>query len=288
MDCTDIKVILSGLVDDEIDRGTRHDSERHLATCRECRALVNEAESLNAMIATEASALAGAGARALPAGFEAAVLGRTVYADGLAFNGRRWTTWLGWMAAAAVLGVSSVIAIINRDGSTDQVASSPFNSPVLPVAAYRTGSTMRSQVFDGDLTTTLASHVSSPIVSAVHAPADAGRPSLSADEVDHVLSQASDLMGLLQNADSTSFTDIEFIRRISASDNVLRQLPQVRQRLSDEDHEPVLAAEFILMRIDRGGLDMSDVQQMQDIVSKMDLTRRIRELTSRAAGQFSA
>ena len=285
MDCTDIKVILSGLVDDEIDPETRHDAERHLATCRDCRALVNEAESLNAMIAVESASMASSSA--LPEGFEAAVLGRTVYADGLKFNGRRWTTWLGWMAAAAVLGVSTIIAIVDRRNPLNSVSNN-ITTAGLPVAAYRTGSTMRSQVFDGGLTATLALHVSSPIVPAVHIPSAPMRGGLSADEVDHVLSQTSDLMGMLQSADSASFADIEFMRRIIASDNLMRQLPDVHQGLSDDDREPVLAAEFILMRIDRGGLDLNDVRQMQDIAAKMDLTRRIREMTSRAASQFSA
>ena len=44
MDCTDIKAMLSGLVDDELDAPTRHQAERHLANCKACRSLVSEAE----------------------------------------------------------------------------------------------------------------------------------------------------------------------------------------------------------------------------------------------------
>ena len=40
MQCPDIKALLSGLVDDEIDGETRHLAERHIATCRPCRALL--------------------------------------------------------------------------------------------------------------------------------------------------------------------------------------------------------------------------------------------------------
>ena len=54
IDCTDIKVLLSGLVDDEVDEPTRYRAERHLADCADCRRILDEMESLNHLIALEA------------------------------------------------------------------------------------------------------------------------------------------------------------------------------------------------------------------------------------------
>jgi hypothetical protein len=289
MDCTDIKVILSGLVDDELDRDTRHVAERHLADCAACRELVSETERLNGMLIADARSLAPGG---LPRDFEAAVLSRTVYAEGFKFGNRRWTTWLGWMAAAAVLAVSTVLTVVDRDRTIVQ----PGTGEVLVAgfSPYRTGTQMRSQVYDGDMTAMLASHVRSSEattsrdqLSGVGAGAGPGAP-MAMDDVDHVLTQASDLMQRLQTADASSYGEIEFIRRASASDELLRSLPGIRARLDERDRVPVLAAEFILMRIERGPLDHDDVRQMRDIVLKMELPRQLRAITDRATAAFSA
>ncbi|MCA9295006.1 MAG: zf-HC2 domain-containing protein, partial [Phycisphaerales bacterium] len=73
LDCADIRAMLSGLVDDELDTETRHFAERHLGQCRPCRRLLDEAEQLDAMMAEDFEAVAAA---PLPADFEAAVLSR--------------------------------------------------------------------------------------------------------------------------------------------------------------------------------------------------------------------
>ena len=84
MDCTDIKVLLSGLIDDELDAQTRHLAERHLAECTDCRNIMNEAEALTGFIALEAEE---GGAGALPEGFAGAVLSRTAYAHEVRSSG---------------------------------------------------------------------------------------------------------------------------------------------------------------------------------------------------------
>ena len=57
MDCTDVKALLSGLVDDEVDGDVRHAAERHIAGCAGCRTLLDEAEALDALIRAETESL---------------------------------------------------------------------------------------------------------------------------------------------------------------------------------------------------------------------------------------
>ena len=82
LDCTDIKALLSGLIDDRVDPATRHRAERHMAECKTCRTLLDEAEAAEAMVVASVSALGEGGT--LPEEFEANVLARTVYAERLA------------------------------------------------------------------------------------------------------------------------------------------------------------------------------------------------------------
>src|SRR5687767_3970761 len=111
-DCQDIKALLSGLVDGELDQEKRHHAERHLAECKPCRNLVDETERLNEMVALDAQRLLWP--IGLPAEFEDRVLRRTLYADAYQFAGRRWTSWLGWVAAAAALLLAASIWLIDR------------------------------------------------------------------------------------------------------------------------------------------------------------------------------
>ena len=91
LDCTDIKAMLSALIDDEADDADRYRAERHLAGCRECRELVSEAERNDALVATAVAGddLPGG----IPAGFEAAVLTRATSVDRIG-AARRWSVWL--------------------------------------------------------------------------------------------------------------------------------------------------------------------------------------------------
>lgn len=112
MDCADIKALLSGLIDDELDQETRHLAERHLGGCKNCRTLIDEAESLDKMICLDAE-MDSQGA-SLPAGFEEAVL-REIAAP--VFNVpylHRWSTWVGWAAAAASLALALTIWVTDR------------------------------------------------------------------------------------------------------------------------------------------------------------------------------
>jgi hypothetical protein len=112
MDCTDIKVLLSGLVDDQLDAETRYAAERHLADCRACRALVDDAEATSRLLASEAEM--SASDDELPRGFEGAVLSRTVYENDGHGRGGPWINWLGWIAAAAALLLAVTIWVMDQ------------------------------------------------------------------------------------------------------------------------------------------------------------------------------
>ncbi|MEE8507779.1 MAG: zf-HC2 domain-containing protein, partial [Myxococcota bacterium] len=141
MDCTDIKALISGLLDGELGESTRHLAERHLAECKSCRARLDEVERLDRRVAAEAEGHVEA--RGLPATFEGEVLSQTVYAEGPRRG--RWTNWLGWLAAAASLGLAITIGMLNgRDAGE---AAGPEKA-----LAYLTGGELKSSVFDGDLT----------------------------------------------------------------------------------------------------------------------------------------
>lgn len=130
MDCTDIKALLSALLDDHLDAPTLHRAERHLAECCSCRNFVDEAERNERLIAEEvASTFGGDG---LPEGFEQAVLGRTIHAPPLRpLLG--WTAWLGWVAAAAALVLLVTTSQLDRNAAVTSTATGLASSISLSV-----------------------------------------------------------------------------------------------------------------------------------------------------------
>jgi hypothetical protein len=155
MDCTDIRALLSGLIDGEIDEATRHAAERHLADCSACRALVSETESLDALLAAEGAALAATGT--LPEGFQGAVLARTVYAQARRSR-RQWTSWTGWFAAAATLALAVTLWVMDQQRAVREVALQGAGQPeaaVVRVAnAYPRSSVVRSWTYEGPIAAT--------------------------------------------------------------------------------------------------------------------------------------
>ena len=131
-DCTDIKALLSALVDDELTAEKRHHAERHLTECDDCRALLTEAERCDGLLA----AAVADGPAVLSEGFEEVVLRRTVHA-GRAHGGFR--SWLGWFAAAATF-VGAVTMWIIDGGSR---APAELSGEVVH-AVYPTGGEIRS------------------------------------------------------------------------------------------------------------------------------------------------
>lgn len=272
MDCTDIKAILSGLVDDEVDHDTRHDAERHLVTCQPCRSLVNEAEGLNALIALDSTSMIPS---SLPEGFEAAVLARTVYPQTYKFRERRrlWTNTVGWLAAAACLTLASMIWYQRPNQPSEQTASNQLpprdSDSKTGTGIYLTGSTLQNRTFDGDL----------PIVKVA---LNAGNP----DDAD-TLYAAAMVLDMLNDADGSTFADVERVRRIAEYDNLLDRLAATRQRLPEKDRAVVLAAEGILTRAVMGPMSQDDLLQMRDAVARLDLAREMNQMSRRQEGASS-
>jgi len=166
MDCTDIKVLLSGLVDDELDAETRHAAERHLAECEHCRALVDEAETLNQLVVAEAEW--SAPSENLPENFVGGVLNRTSWAGRLRHvGGAGWINWLGWLAAAACLVLAVTIWALDHrwlplpaDRGDHPVAQRPASTPHhLRSVSHPYQARGRSWVFEGEVSdAALAAH----------------------------------------------------------------------------------------------------------------------------------
>lgn len=270
MDCTDIKAILSGLVDDEVDRDARHDAERHLATCQPCRNLVNEAEGLNALIALDGRSMI---ASSLPEGFEAAVLSRTVYPQTYKFRERRrqWTNTVGWLAAAACLTLASLIWYQRpvRDAGLVMGDSPTPEGKARVVNTYNTGANLMNRTFDGDL----------PIAQVA---LDAG----NSDDADTLYATAM-VLEMLNGSDTSTFADVERVRRIAEYDDLLDRLATTRQRLPERDRAVVLAAEGILTRAVLGPLSQDDLRQMHDTVARLDLPGEMNQMSRRQEGASS-
>jgi hypothetical protein len=276
MDCTDIKAILSGRVDDELDAASRHQAERHLANCQTCRSVVNEAEGLNALIAAHAQTLTPLAS--LPEGFEAAVFSRTVYPQALKFHSRRWTNWTGWLAAAAVLGLSAMIFLMEQRGDNPIIESASRGMMNTGLSPYITGAQHRSKTFDGDVTASLASHIRSASGTSTVLRDAMTRPTINRDDAETIFA-TSQLMDMLEQADLGTFADVDRIRRVAEYDNILPRLAEARSNVPESDRPALLAAESLLLRIVRGPVDMDDLSMMRDTVARLDLSRQLGALS---------
>jgi hypothetical protein len=320
MDCTDIKALLSAIVDDELDREHRHTAERHLAECAGCRALVNEAEGLNDLILIDARARAADGG--LPVGFEDRVLAQTIHIGPLRTR-FGWGAWSGWIAAAASLTFAVIVwtnnhSSVNTPGeqiatltgptSTGEVSTMPAPSPsVARPASYTTGTDLRSQTFDGDLPAEMfhlrraswqdqtlpfepvglfgqladaESTGASPAFATSAARAISNIQPITREDADTLYSAAVQIERFA-DADLQSFAQIESIRRAIEADDLLSKLTEARSRLSDADRLAVFGAESILLRVAFGPLDRNDALEIQNAVRAMDLAEAIESLSKR-------
>lgn len=283
MDCTDIKVLISGLLDGELGASTRHLAERHLAECQACRALLDEAERIDRRVAAAADAHLEPGG--LPPTFEGTVLSRTVYADGPRRGGmQRLTNWLGWLAAAASMGLAITIWMLDGRAAPEAVGPQP-------VVAYLTGSELKSSVFDGDLTEEIYRTADpGPPVPVPPAPDDGDDPALvlfdrpvapiRPDDAD-TLYAASLVLAMLAEADQETFRDIEHIRQITEYDDLLAGLSRARDHLGAEDRPALLAAESILLRLVRGPLSLDDLKGMRQTVATLGLSTQLDAMSDR-------
>ena len=304
LDCTDIKAMLSGLVDGELDTAAQHQAERHLSGCAPCRSLVSQTERLSEMISMDAQMIAGPSD--LPAGFEEAVLSHTVYAAAYHHAGHRWTSWLGWVAAAACLALASAIWFLDqkRPDFIAQGGVSPEIEPALPTVERSTYAVKdgRSWLYEGGLpaqTVSLRTVEDTPsyssldenTLSAIDSNLDGVRPSLLldgggelhvrpalSDDDSQTLAAARTLIDMLTVADVKSFADVDRVRQIAMYDDLLPRLQDSRTRLSAADRPVVLAAEGILLRVVEGPLSIDDLSLMRETLTSMDLSGQLGQI----------
>ena len=311
LDCTDIKALLSGLIDDRVDPASRHHAERHLADCKSCRKLLDQAEAAEAMVAASIAALGDA--EPLPDQFESTVLARTIYADRHGARGRL-VNWFGWLAAAAALAFAVSIWV------TDPRTIFRGPAPEFALAdAYKVGPELKSYTREGigspaerspDSVAALGRETTRVQPASYHRPdpssfielnrlsmmparsgpsaqrtearaADLSRaPALSRDDSE-TLDDVSRLMMMLAQSPDQSFAEVERIRRIAEYDRLLPRLARLRANLAPLDRIAVSAAESVLYRVVRGPLSMEDVQIMRDDVNRLELPSHLEAIGNR-------
>ncbi len=265
-DCTDIKALLSALIDDRLDAAARHGAERHLAGCPACRDLLDQAERNEALIA------AGVGAGApLPEGFEAAVLARTARAA----RGRPGSvsTWFGWVAMAASVFLVLWMWVSDRQSAP---RPAPEGTRSTQMVHYTTGPQLRSWTLEGDLPVDALIHLESAPDAAL---ADA-RGGLSRTDAE-TLESASLMLALLEGADVRSFDDLEEVRRATEYDELLPRMALARRSLAARDQPLMLAAESILYRVLSGPVSLEDARELRETVTRLDMARRLNDLAAR-------
>ncbi len=292
MDCTDIKAMLSGLIDDQVNAQVRHRAERHLAQCKDCRELLSEAERIEALVAAKAGG--GDTGGQPPTGFEAAVLSRTVHVQRRWSAANRWTSWVGWIAAAASLLLAISVWMLDHQAvHKTSEHQSVGSTPGVITASYVAGPEMKSWTLEDAVPSETLHAASAASGSVTHDPeitqrAVAQEPvqvktdaaALLRNDAE-TLDGASVLLAMLVNADDRSFANIEHVRRITEYDQLLSRLAEARRNLPAEDRPVVLAAESVLYRVVRGPLDLQEVRELRDTVVRLDLSRRIDTISSR-------
>ena len=297
LDCTDIKALLSAIVDDQLDGETRHDVERHFSGCEGCRALISRAESLDSLIAAEANtALSGS---MITPEFEGAVLAQTVYAKPIGRVGNRAITFGGWFAAAASIALASAIWFFDQPGPVEshesqliaiKPAASNRNVPAGLRRSFVTTDPQPREMFRRPAARATTVSLSTP-TGADHSNGRAiQRPEpatmLAASDRD-TLANAALVLEMLKDADTSSFADVEQVRRIVVYDDLLPRLERTRSRLSDEEKFTLSVATRLISRAVNGPVSIDDVKAMRDDISDLKLTQQIEDIGSRASHSFS-
>ncbi|MGI9012712.1 MAG: anti-sigma factor family protein [Phycisphaerales bacterium] len=143
LDCTDISVLMSGLLDDQLDADVRHLAERHLASCPACRKSLDQAEMFEADLAAALREV-----DEIPDGFEAAVLSSTTRSGPMHITARsRWFNTTGWLAAAAAITIAAVGWMNPFNSSNDAQPGLAGGKGVVELAG--TNDAMRSRSGNG-------------------------------------------------------------------------------------------------------------------------------------------
>ena len=292
MDCTDVKALLSAIIDGGLPAHDGHRAERHLAECAACRTFVSEAEHADALVA--ATVRLDGPADRLPDGFEGAVLARTVYADDRRGAADRWRSWLGWLAAAAVIVLSVVMSPLGRPAESghnagSQVVASMYppgpeiGSWTLQEAPAATTAVVRLVVneiarYPGDSETgtwEVPAVAPGPAASTLAQGPSKGLSRIDAETIESV----SLVLSILENADDRSFADIEQARRITEYEQLLPRLAATRSGLPTAARPLLLAAESMLYRVVRGPMNLDDVRELRNTIARLDLSDQIAAIT---------
>ncbi len=298
MDCTDIKALLSAIIDGELALDQRHRAERHLAECADCRTVVSDAEHADAMVAIAVEPGLGR-TDGLPEGFEAAVLARTVFADRAGSAAHPLRSWLGWLAAAASIVMAVVLWRVDRSpGPDDRInartvaASYPPGPEIgswtieeLPAGSRSTTRLVVNEVARYPTDADAGSSWEPPANTS--GAFDTGADRLSRDGAETIES-LSLVLAILQNADDESFVDVEHARRFTEYEQLLPRLAATRRQLSPSQRPVIFAAESVLYRIVRGPLSLDDVRELRQTIARLDLPGRINAITGGRAPSSSS
>lgn len=241
-DCTDLAVMLSGYLDDELPPGARLAADRHLVGCAACRERVDEAERLDRLVRAEATeaadrrevdaahaaiAIAPADPGELPAGFAERVLAATGAEPAPRHGRHAFVAWSGWLAAAAAIAFAVTTSIGGRDdaavgpGNDGRIAAGPDAEAARAwerVQATLTGGTIyRSRLREPEAPATTP-----PQADASGAADDdlAGLQWLDAQ----ALAQAAFVLDSLADGDAA---EIERARRIATFDDLEARLARI-------------------------------------------------------------
>ena len=298
MDCNDIKVLLSGLMDGQLDAAVQHEAERHLADCAGCRALLDRAEQVEFSLSRSMQSHAGDD---LPTGFVEFVLGQTSRSPNL--RAGRWTNYFGWVAAAASLVLAMTIWVMDRRsfirqevvhslGGSESAGGSRSPRNVVSTA-YTPGRELQSFVLDmshadavpqGVVLVDNASmernerahgdHANGAVgaVPAVHA------YSLLTRDDGEMLMTASMLLDHLGRSGEQSFATAERVRQAAEYEQIVAQLRDVRDRVGPSDRASVFAAEAVFRRLAEGPLSMADLAELRRTVAELSLSDAMHDL----------
>jgi len=284
-DCTDIKAMLSAIVDDQLDAERRHGVERHLATCKPCRRVLDEAESVDAILALDVEGAAPSGQ--LPVGFADAVLARTTHAGRIRFRDRSFVTLGGWIASAAAIALAMTIWIVDRRALINPPSPVTSGDSILaadpnPLLAY-SSTISNSWIYEGPVESVDAVEVESapPTIERILQSA-----SLTRDDVDALFAAALAL-DRLHGRTTPTFAEFDMVRRIVEYDELLPRMAIAHKRLSAEDRAAVIAAESIFLRIVRGPLDADDLSEISQTIVELELPDRIARIGKRIDASMS-
>lgn len=288
MDCTDIKALLSALIDDCVESETRHLAERHLADCKSCRTLLDESEAAEAMVAASVSDLAPLDT--LPDGFKANVLARTVYADEKSYHPHRWTTWIGWLAAAASLALALTIWVVDNSGNLPSPKSIARNNITSEnsndlAGQFPQGTNNINASYDSrdshaalmGMTVVPAGLLKTNSTQRTVLPFS----SLTIDEID-ALDQTVRLLKMLVQASELTPEVLQRIKNVAEYDELLPKLRNLRAKLAPEDRSNTYTAELVLQRIIQDTVELQELQEMRKAINELNLPSQLEKLAAYA------